>query len=312
MNYYVRKMISFILTLMFVSALAFILFQIIPGDSAIAKLGMNAEPEAVEALRESLGLNDSLGVRFFHWISGVVKGDFGASSQYGVSVSSLLADRFTVTVWLGVLAIVMIIVFSLPLGIWCSRREGGIADRTISFLSQIFMAVPPFFMGIIMTLLFGIVLKLFTPGGYHAPAEGFLSFLGFMIFPALAVALPRIGMTVKFMKSSIQRELRSDYVRTAVAKGNTRNEVLWKHVLKNSLLPVITFIGMLFAEVLAGSIMIEQVFNLPGMGRLLVSAISNRDFPVVQAVVMYIALIVIAANFIVDILYQIVDPRVRL
>ncbi|MCR5684825.1 MAG: ABC transporter permease, partial [Lachnospiraceae bacterium] len=160
-----------------------------------------------------------------------------------------------------------------------------------------------------VTILFGIVLKWFVPGGYTDPSRDLTGFIGFMVFPAISVALPKIAMTVRFMKTRVKTELGKNYVRTARAKGNTTDGVMWKHVFKNSLMPVITFIGLIVAEVMAGSIMIEQVFNLPGMGRLLVTSIANRDFNVVQAIVIYIATAVIFVNMIVDIAYKLVDPR---
>ncbi len=174
------------------------------------------------------------------------------------------------------------------------------------------MAVPAFFLGIIITLIFGRILRWFSPGGYVSPGEDFFGYLSYMLFPAISVAIPKIAMTVKFLKTSVLRELKLDYVRTARSKGNTERAILWGHVLKNALIPVITFMGMVVADVLAGSIVVEQVFNLPGVGRLLITAISNRDYPVVEAVVVYIASVVLIVNFIVDLLYQKVDPRVRI
>lgn len=312
MRYYLKKIVSLILVLFLIMLLTFIAFQIIPGDGAITKLGTEATDEQVEALREALGLNRSVAERFFSFVGGVLKGDFGTSYQYSKPVSELLAARMPVTVWLAAISIVMIIVISIPLGLLCTKKEGGLADRAITLTTQTLMSVPAFFLGIIITLVFGLVLRWFRPGGYVGPTQNFGKFIGYMIFPAIAIAIPKIAMTVKFLKTSVLRELRLDYVRTARSKGNDEHAVLWKHVLKNALIPVITFIGMVIADVLAGSIVVEQVFNLPGIGRLLVVAISNRDYPVVQAVVIYIASVVLIVNFIVDLLYQKVDPRVRL
>ncbi|MBE5960027.1 MAG: ABC transporter permease [Lachnospiraceae bacterium] len=312
MRFYVKKIITLVLTLLLVSLLTFVAFQVIPGDGALSKLGMDATEEQIEALRESLGLNDSMVVRFTRFLEGAVKGDFGNSSQYSVSVTSLVKDRLPVTVWLAGLSIAMIVVISIPLGILCSRKQNGIVDRLITLVTQAFMAVPSFFLGILITLIFGVTLKWFIPGKYVGPSQDFGQFIQYMIFPAVAVSVPKIAMTVKFLRSSVIRELKRDYVRTAKSKGNRERRILYKHVLKNALMPVITFMGMVIADVLAGSIVIEQVFNLPGMGRLLVVAISNRDFNVVQAAVLYIAAVVIIINFIVDLLYQKVDPRVKI
>ncbi|MDD5937258.1 MAG: ABC transporter permease [Clostridiales bacterium] len=307
---WMKKILSLIITLFVVSLVTFFAFRVIPGDSAIAKLGLEASEEQIEALREQMGLNDNLLVQYGRFLSGAVQGDFGESTQYNVPVSSLIADRFPVTAWLAALSFLLIVVISLPLGILASKKENGIIDRGITLLTQTLMAIPSFFLGIIIMLVFGVILKWFAPGDYVKPSENFGQFLSYMIFPALAVSIPKIAMMVKFLKTSVLRELRLDYVRTAKSKGQTKNVILYRHVLKNALMPVITFLGMITAESLAGSIVVEQVFNLPGMGRLLVTAIFNRDYPVVQAAVLYIAAIVVLINFGVDVLYRKVDPRI--
>ncbi len=297
---------------MLVSIITFLAFQIIPGDSVLVSLGTSATEEAIEQRREELGLNENVFVRYFKWLANAVKGDFGISSQYHIKVSSLLNDRLPITMWLTVLSIIIIIVVSIPIGVLVSKHVNGWVDRLIYLANQITMAIPPFFLGIIITLVFGFVFRLFTPGRFYYPDEDFFEFIKFMIFPALAIALPKIAMVVKFLRSSILRELSKDYVRTAKSKGLSRKNILYKHVLKNALIPVITFIAMVMADVLANSIIIEQVFGIPGLGRLLVMSISNRDYAIVQAVVLYIVSIIVLLNFIVDILYQYLDPRIRI
>jgi peptide/nickel transport system permease protein/oligopeptide transport system permease protein len=305
-----KKIISLIITLFFVSLITFFAFRVIPGDSAISKLGMEASEEQIEALREELGLNDSLTTQYARFVGDAVQGDFGESIQYNTSVSTLIVERLPVTIWLALLSFFLIVIVSVPLGLLASKREDSMMDRIITLLTQTFMAIPAFFLGILITLVFGVMLHWFSPGGYIKPSIDFGKFISFMIFPALAVSIPKIAMMVKFLKTSVIRELSLDYVRTAKSKGQRKNVILFRHVLKNALMPVITFLGMITAESLAGSIVVEQVFNLPGMGRLLVTAIFNRDYPVVQAVVLYVAAIVIVINFLVDLLYRKVDPRV--
>lgn len=310
MNYYVKKLISFLITLFCVALLSFLLFQIIPGDAAMSKLGIEASPEQVEELRAQYGYDRNIFVRFFSWFGGVFTGDLGVSIKYGpTTVGELIAARLPITIWLGVLSILLIILFSIPLGLLAAKRPGGIVDTVTDWIAQIFMAIPSFVQGILVTLLFGLVLSWFVPGKYVSPTTDFPEFLRCMFFPALSVALPKIAMTVRFMKTSVKKELKADYVRTAKAKGCSQNRIMVRHVLKNSMLPVITFIGLIVAEVMAGSIMIEKVFNLPGLGLLLVNSIQNRDYNVVQAIVVYIALLVITVNFIVDIIYKLLDPR---
>lgn len=310
--YYFKRLISLIITLFLVSFVAFAAFSIIPGDAALAKLSMDAEEEELNSLRESLGLNDSLFVRYGRYMKGAIKGDYGNSIQYGTPVAKLISERLPVTLWLAVLSMLMIISISLPLGVLASLKSNGVPAKLIIITAQIFMAIPAFFLGIIITIIFGLLLKWFIPGAYVPLNKDVSGFFKYIIYPAAAVAIPKIAMTVRFFRSKVLKELDMDYVRTAKSKGNSKVRILFIHVIKNAMIPVITFIGMMTADVLAGSIIIEQVFNLPGMGRLLVTAISNRDYPVVLTAVLYIAAVIMIINFIVDITYKKIDPRVRL
>lgn len=311
MKYIIKKLFTLIITLLVISLLIFIAFSIIPGDSVIASLGTSATQETIEALREEMGLNKPLYIRYGNWLANILRGDFGTSTQYKIPVANLLKDRFTVTFFLAVLSILFIVAGSLPLGLLSAKKEGGMLDRLIVFFCQVNMAIPPFFLGMIITLVCGLILQLFTPGAYVAPDESIVGFINYLIFPSIAIALPKIGMLVKFLRSSLLRELRMDYVRTARSKGTSENRILFNHVLKNALIPVLTFFVMMVGEVFAGSIMIEQVFSLPGLGRLLVVAISNRDYHVVSTVVLYIATVIVVLNYMVDILYRYIDPRIR-
>lgn len=313
MKYNIKKLTTLIVSLLFASVLTFIAFQIIPGDSALNALGMDATEEQLEEYREAMGLNKSIPVRYINWLKDALRGDFGYSSQYQMQmkVSALIRDRLTVTLWLAVLSFFLIVVISIPLGILSARKKNGILDSFITLVTQVFMSIPSFFLGMLITLIFGIILRWFTPGNYISPRENFGIFLRFMIFPAIAVAIPKIAMMVKFLRSSLLREMELDYVRTAKSKGMTNISILFRHILKNALIPVITFLAMMLADILSGTILVEQVFNLPGLGRLLVSSIANRDYAVVQAIVLYIVTVVIIINFLVDLIYQWIDPRVK-
>ncbi len=312
MRYLIKKVVSLLITLLLISLLTFTAFSVIPGDAAAAKLGMDATPEQVEALREEMGLNDSLPVRYGNWLMGAVKGDFGESYQYdGQTVAALLSDRLPVTALLALIAFVLILAIAIPLGVLCARYRGGWLDTLINQLSQITMAIPSFFLGLLLTYIFGLVLHWFQPGAFVSPKEDIGQSIAYLIFPAIAVALPKIAMVVKFLRNSILSEIQQDYVRTARSKGNNEQRVLYKHVLRNALIPVITFLALVVADILAGSIVVEQVFSVTGVGRLLITSISSRDYPVVQAIVTYITVIVVSANFVVDVLYQLVDPRVK-
>lgn len=312
MKFAVKKLMTLIITLLLISFLSFTAFSVIPGDAALSRLGKDATEEQIAALREEMGLNDSLPERYADWLLGAVQGEFGESYRYaGVSVASLLKDRLPVTVLLAVISFVLILVLSIPIGILSARSPGTWGDVAANQASQAVMAVPPFFLGMILTYVFGLVLHVFQPGKFTPLSEDWMEAAKYLFFPAIAVALPKAAMTVKFLRGAILSEMKKDYVRTAFSKGNTIDGVLYGHVLKNALIPVITFLAMAAAEILAGSIVVEQVFSVPGVGRLLISSISNRDFPVVQAIVLYVTAVVVIVNFIVDVLYQVLDPRVK-
>lgn len=311
MKWLIKKVTAIVLTLFLVSVITFLAFEVIAGNSVVSKLGMDATPEQVEALKEEYGLNKSIPERYSNWLSGAVQGDFGTSSQYNVPVTELVLERMKVTAGLGLFSIGLILVISIPLGLFVSRHEGKMWDYLITTVNQVFMAIPHFFLGMLICLIFGLTFHWFIPGAYVPMSQSISRYFGYMIYPAVAIALPKIAMVVKFLKTSVVRQMKMDYVRTARGKGNSERRILYYHVLKNALIPVITFLGMIFAEVLAGSIVLEPVFGLPGLGRLLVASIANRDYPVVQAIVLYIAVIVIVINSIVDILYRVLDPRVK-
>lgn len=312
MKYFIKKSITLIITLFVVTIFTFIAFEIIPGDSVLSSLGLDATTEDYEALKESMGMNDPLPVRYGRWFQDAISGDFGDSTQYKVPVTELIGGRFPVTIGLALVSITLILLFAIPIGLLSAKVKNARRSGVFLFFTQLGMAIPSFFLGIIITLVFGIILKWFTPGKYVSISESFGGYLYCLLFPAIAVAVPKIAMLAKFLRTSILNQLELDYVRTAKSKGHTMNGVLFKHVLKNALIPVITFMAMIFAEVLAGSIIVEQVFNLPGLGRLLVVSIASRDFPVVQVIVMYIAAVVLIMNFVVDLLYQYIDPRVQM
>lgn len=316
MKHIIKKIITLIMTLFLVSVAAFLAFQIIPGDVVTSILGTEATPEREEQLREELGLNEPPVERYLNWAGDVLKGDFGVSYRYSknmnemMPVKELIGDKLPVTLWLAAVSMVLIILVSIPLGVLWARSSSHVLDAVLGVITQATMAIPSFFLGILVTYLFGIILHLFAPGGYISYKEDFAGFLGYLLFPALSIALPKIAMTARFLRNSMLTELQSDYVRTAYSKGCTKRRVMYGHVLRNAMMPVVTFLGMIIAEIVAGSIVIEQVFGLPGIGRLLISSISTRDFPVVEILILYITFVVIFVYFLVDILYRVIDPRI--
>lgn len=310
MRYAGRKLITMVLTLFAVTLFVFLAFHVISGDPATSMLGTEATPAKVKALREELGLNDPVLVQYGRWAADFITGDMGTSYSYRLPVGDMVAGKIPVTMALTTMAFLIMVVISIPLGIYTARHAGGFTDRVIYMINQVIMAFPPFFSGILITLLFGRIFKLFTPGGYVSYQKDFWGFISYLFFPALAIALPKAAMAVKLLRSSVIGESKLDYVRTAYSRGNKTGDVLYKHVLKNALIPVVTFLGMALADMIAGSIIIEQVFSIPGLGRILLTSISNRDYPVVMAVIVCIAVMVLLVNMIVDLVYGLIDPRI--
>ena len=312
MQYILKKTGVLLVTMLLISLLAFLAFQIVPGDPTTKMLGTDYTPERAEALREELGLNRNVFVQYFDWLGSFVAGDWGESYSYGMSVRDVMDGKVAVTAALSLMSWVMVIAVSIPMGITLARYQSGPVDRIFVAMNQVFMAVPPFFIGIVFTYLFGLVLQWFMPGYFVPFAENFWGAMGYLVFPALAIAIPKAAMVTKLLRSSVLSEMDKDYVRTAYSRGNSRWSVIRGHVLRNALLPVVTFLAMTLADIVAGSIIVEQVFALPGLGRLLIASIGNRDFPVVQCIVVMIAFVVVFMNYLADIITQYIDPRVRL
>ena len=312
MRYAAKKLFTLIITLFIVSLLAFLAFQIIPGDPTTAMLGTEASPEARAELRAQLGLDQPAPVRYWEWLTGFLTGDFGTSYSYSLSVREMLGEKLVITGFLTLLSFSFTIVLSIPLGILAGSVRSRGLDRLIAALDQVVMSVPPFFVGILACYLFGIVLRLFTPGDFVSYTQDWGAFLAYLVLPALSMALPRVAMTVKMLRGSVLSQLGEDYVRTARSRGLSRGEILRRHVLKNALLPTITFLAVSAAEIMTSSIVIEQVFTIPGVGRLLLSSLPCRAFPVVPAIVVVLAVWIVLVNFVADLLYQAVDPRIRM
>ena len=312
MGYAAKKLFTLIITLFIVSLLAFLAFQIIPGDPTTAMLGTQATPEARAELQAELGLDRPVPVRYWDWLTSFLTGDFGESYSYRLPVAGLLGEKLAITGVLILMAFLFTIVLSIPLGILAGSIRNPVLDKLMTALDQVVMSVPPFFLGILTCYLFGTLLRVFVPGDFVSYTQDWGAFLSYLILPALSIALPRVAMTVKMLRGSILEQLGEDYVRTARSRGLPRGEILRRHVLKNALLPVITFLAVSAAEIMTSSIIVEQVFTIPGVGRLLLSSISNRDFPVVQAIVVILAAWIVVVNLVADVLYQLADPRIRL
>lgn len=312
MKYLIKKTATLIITLFIVSLLAFLAFSVITGDPAANRLGTEASEEAIAALREEMGLNRPLLVRYFSWAAGLFRGDLGESYTYSMPVASLLADKLPVTAVLTLLSFALTVVIAIPLGILCGNVRSSAVDSTLVAGNQMLMSIPAFFLGMLVSWIFGLTLKLFVPGRFVSWADSPARCIYYLLFPAISVAVPRIAMTVKLLRSSILSERGKDYARTARSRGARSGRILWVHVLRNAMLPVITFLATSLAEIMTGTIIIEQVFTIPGVGRLLLSGISNRDYPLVQAIIVIMAAWIVLVNFLADILNQTIDPRMRL
>lgn len=312
MKYFMKKFTALIITLFIVSFLAFLAFSIIPGDPTTRLLGTEATPERVAQLRELYGLGKPVLQRYGSWLLDFLRGDFGTSYIYSLPVRDMLGDKLPTTGLLVLMTFLLMAVLSIPLGIAAGHVRNPVLDKLIAGFDQFVMSIPTFFVGVLICYLFGIVMRLFVPGQFISYQESFGGCIGYLIFPVLAIAIPKSAMTIKMLRGAILDELSKDYVRTARSRGNRRSAIINRHVVRNALIPAITFLAVSMAEIVTSSIIIEQIFTIPGIGRLLLASISSRDFPVVQAIVVILAAWIVLVNFMADILNQIVDPRMRL
>lgn len=309
LSYLTRRLGSLLATLLLASVAIFLVLEVLPGDPALVMLGTEAREDTLAALRAQMGLDRPAPERYLLWLVGLATGDFGISHTYNVPVAKLVADRLQVTLPLALMALTLSTALAVPLGLLAASRHNRPGDYAVMGFSQIGVAVPDFWFGIMLVLLFSVTLGWFSSGGFPGWQAGVLAGLHALLLPALALALSQAAILARITRSAVLETLREDYVRTARAKGLSERAVLWGHVLRNALIPVTTVIGLQFAFLMAGAIVIENVFYLPGLGRLLYQAVSQRDLVVVKDVVLMLTLIVIAVNFLVDVLYAAIDPR---
>lgn len=309
MTAFLRRLALLLVTMLLVTALAFAAFTVIPADPTASILGMNATDEQIAALRAKLGLDLPLWQRYTTWLTDFVRGNFGTSYRFSMPVEDLLRPRVEATLALTGLSFLLIVAVSLPLGLLAAHKEDGVLDRLVTVCGQVTMSIPNFILGIGVIWLFALILGVFQQK-YVPPEDGLWAHIRYLLFPALAVALPKTAMTVRLLRGSVLGELRQDYVRTAYSKGNAPGAVLVWHVLRNAMIPVVTFLAMTIPDIMAASIVIEQLFGIPGLGQMLISSIGNRDYPVVQAIVVIAAFVVVACSFLADLLYRLMDPRI--
>jgi peptide/nickel transport system permease protein len=306
-----RRLAGLILTLIVVSFLIFAIMDLLPGDPASIMLGTSASPDTLAALRHQLGLDQPLLLRYGHWVAGVLTGDLGQSYTYGVPVAGLIAERLAVTVPLAFCAILLSIAIALPLGTFAAARRNGKIDLIATMFSQISIAVPAFWVALLLIILFSTTLGIMPAGGFPGWSNGFWPALQALVMPALALALPQAGVLTRVARSAMLETLHEDFTRTARAKGLSSPAVLWRHAVPNALVPILTILGLQFTFLIAGAVLVENVFNLPGLGRLALQALAQRDVIVMQDVVLFFAGLVILMNFFVDMSHLWIDPRLR-
>lgn len=306
-----KRFFTLLLTLVGASVVIFLVLEILPGDAAQMMMGPEAAPEAVRALAVKLGLDQPAATRYWQWLAGMLTLDLGLSYAYSSSVAELVLERLAVTVPLAVLAMLLTTALALTAGIYAASHHNRAGDVGIMGLAQVGIALPNFWFAILLILLFSVQLQWFSAGGFPGWSEGWLAALKSLLLPALSLAVVQAAILARITRSAVLEVMREDFVRTARAKGLSQRATLWGHVLRNAMIPVITVMGLQFANLLAGTIVVENVFYLPGLGRLIFQSISNRDLIVVRNCVMLLATMVIVVNFVVDVLYAVIDPRVK-
>ncbi|MEM9011322.1 MAG: ABC transporter permease [Pseudomonadota bacterium] len=309
--YLFRRLLSLSLSLVAASIIVFFVIEVVPGDPATVMLGINAQPETLAALRAELGLEGTPVERYFRWVGGLLQGDLGTSYTYRTPVVEMVGDRLWISLPLALYALTLSTLIAFPAGTIAAARRGKAADIGVMGVTQLGVAIPNFWFAMLLVVVFAINLRWVSAGGFPGWEAGFWPAMQALTLPAIALALPQASILARVMRSALLDTLGEDFIRTARAKGLTRGQALWRHALRNALIPVLTIIGLQFSFLMAGAIIIENVFFLPGLGRLVFQGITQRDLIVVESVVMLLVFAVIVVTFLVDIAYAIVDPRLR-
>lgn len=307
----IRRLVSLVITLFAVSLIIYVVMGLLPGDPAAIMLGTSASPDTLAALQKQMGLDQPLPLRYLHWLAGVFRGDFGQSYTYGVPVAGLILERLAVTLPLALLAVCLSVTIAIPLGVAAARNRNGALDFVAGLFSHVGIAVPGFWVGLLLIIVFSTTLGWMPAGGFPGWTPSFSAGLTALILPAVALALSQAGVLTRVCRSAVLEVMNEDFVRTARAKGLSERVALWRHAVPNAMIPVVTMIGLQFTFLIAGAVLVENVFNLPGLGRLAYQALTQRDIVVMQSVVLFFSALVIIMNFGVDIAYLLIDPRLR-
>ena len=306
-----RRLFAALITLMLATVVVFGVVEVLPGDPALVMLGTDARPDTLAALRAQYGFDQPLPTRYIQWIGGLLRFDLGASHAYGTSVAKLIGDRLQVTLPLGALALGWAIVVAVPLGVFAAWKHGRAGDWGVMGFTQIGISIPNFWFGIVLVLLFAVTWQIFPAGGFPGWKQDAAKSVLSLILPALSLSLSEIAILARVTRSAMLDTLREDYVRTARAKGAPESTVLFRHALRNALIPVTTVAGLIAGFLIAGAVIIESVFRLPGVGQLVYDSINNRDLVVIKNVVVLFTILVLVVNLLVDLAYALLDPRPR-
>jgi peptide/nickel transport system permease protein len=312
-QFFLRRFVSFVLTLLITSVIVFLVLEWLPGNAAQVILGETATQASLIALEQKLGLDQPASLRYLYWVGDLLRGQTQLSISYDTPTAELIVERMAVTLPLAGIAMVLTVAFALGLGIFAASHRNTLGDVSVMALSQMGLAMPSFWVAIVLILIFAVKLGWVSAGGFPGWTEseggGILLGLKSLLLPTISLAAAQIAILARVTRSAVLETLNEDYVRTARAKGLSNQQVLWRHVLRNAMIPVVTVMGLQFGNLITGAIVVENVFVLPGLGRLIFQAIANRDLIVVRDVVMVLATCIIAINFIVDLLYGLIDPR---
>lgn len=310
-RFLLKRFLSLSLTLCAATVIIFILIEVVPGDPASFMMGLSTNTDAADALRAELGLNLNAWDRYCNWLTGMLVGDFGISYTYRIPVSELVLDRMTVSLPLTVYALILSTIIAIPVGVISASKRGSAIDTVLMGTAQVGVAIPNFWFAILLVLLFSTTLQWFSAGGFPGWEAGLIPVLKSLTLPAISLALPQAAILSRVMRSAVLEVMDEDYIRTARAKGLTKRQALLRHGLRNAMIPVLTILGLQFSFLMAGGIIIESIFSLPGLGRLVFQAIAQRDLIVVKSIVTLLVFAVVMITFIVDLAYAWVDPRLR-
>jgi peptide/nickel transport system permease protein len=310
-NFIVGRVLVGILVLLLVSVIVFSLLHIMPGDPASVMVGIDASKERIEDLRKELWLDKPLVVQYWHWLSNALQGDLGKSVVYRDNVTDIIKSRLPITLYLSLISLILGGILGIVAGVFCAIRRGGIMDSVITLAANIGIAVPIFWLAILGIYFFGLKLDWLPIQGYTSPFDDFWLSTQKAVMPVICLMVPTIAILARQTRSSMLEVIKQDFIRTAWSKGLRERVIVTKHALKNALIPVVTLLGIQLRTLVGGSILVETVFNIPGMGRLLVNSVLSKDFIIVQACVLVIAVVVLLGNFLVDISYSWIDPRIR-